>query len=446
MEVDIMRRMMAVLIIALIAVMPLAVSAEEYVLHAGAAKAAGNSNAAESAEISADKVESSAKSPEDQKSVVDGAEAKVDEIIESESKKLLARCDMMPNPKRCREVVKKKIERLKRIKKQNRSLVKRAIKSSIKRAEKWAKLRSDKRFAKFKKINRFKARKIAAAKLSKVRADYLKAKDRYVNLRRELKEHRNKIKEARRILAECKDVDTPECKDKLAKLREDAKAYVLKSADAIIAHLERLKLRVEENEYLTDDEAQEMLDKLNEKIAEIEEAKKKIETAESREEIIEAAREINAVWKKAKIYSVESLVREANARIGGIIVKSELLELRLDKVLERMEENGKDISEVRSMIDEFNTYIEKAKENFEKAQEKFEAARKEADEKRRLEILQEGHGFVLEARKHLLEANAKVREISWELKKQNAQKELSEVTLEDVEVEVESESKAGETQ
>ena len=67
-------------------------------------------------------------------------------------------------------------------------------------------------------------------------------------------------------------------------------------------------------------------------------------------------------------------VRVVNAKIGGVIVKSEKLQERLDNAVAKLSEEGKDTSDVEGLVAEFGSLVDSAKEHYELAMDKHEEA------------------------------------------------------------------------
>lgn len=237
---------------------------------------------------------------------------------------------------------------------------------------------------------------------------------------------RQKFVNAKQALKKCAGDETEAC----TQVREDIKAgandFLIRSADAIITHLEKVKNKIETNADLTDEEAAEMIANIDAKIQELEDAKAQVEAAETKEEILDAAKTIRDAWKKIKFRAVYWAGNLINARMSGILVKAEHLEERLMRALDKMEENGKDVSEIDPLIDEFHTLLTSARDNFESAKENYRQF-KETDDKT---YLDEGKKQMNSARKDLVAAHKKLKEIVRAIKATQGTEELEEATEE----------------
>ena len=286
-------------------------------------------------------------------------------------------------------------------------------------------------FLKYAQSKEFKARVIEKKMLETANTDFLKAKEDLLQSLKDYKEAKLRFQDAKKKLAECKDKETDEC----VKLREDitarAKEQLIKSADSILEHLNKLKSKIESNEYADSDEASDMLAKIQEKITAVEEIKNKIQVAKTKEEVTEAAKELRELWAKSKVRLKEYATRTVNARIGGIIVKSKQLQVKLENILARMTEKGIDTATMQPMIDEFDALIEKARSNYELAVSKFKEAK--AKETPDAALIQEAQKYMKDAHSSLKDAQQKLRDIILSIKEKGGDEELNDTELEPAE-------------
>jgi len=298
-------------------------------------------------------------------------------------------------------------------------------KSGLAKAAKLKNLTSKPNFEKYRQNLEFKARALTKVKLEKARTNFLKAKDNFLKARERYEDAHQKFSEAKLKVRECKEEETEECMEIKEQIREHAKESLTAIADRILEHLDKLKAKVESNEDLSEEEAAEIIAKIEEQKTSIEEAKNIIETSETKEEVIEAAKTLKNAWSRIKSRVKLNAARTVNARIGGIIVKSKQLEVKLEKTLERMAENGKDTSRVETLITDFNTKIETAKTSYESALEKFEEAKETTPPD--TDLIQEGQDLMKEANKSLQEANKVLRDIIKSIKQADGEEELEEI-------------------
>ena len=121
-----------------------------------------------------------------------------------------------------------------------------------------------------------------------------------------------KISERRRLLLAAKESGDEDA------VIDHAKQGLLRAADAIIAHLEKVKSKAQESEQLSEEEVNGIVADLDAKIAEINDAKAAVEAATTKEEIREQAKKINAAWKRIKAKAEQHARNLVNENVRGI--------------------------------------------------------------------------------------------------------------------------------
>ena len=274
-------------------------------------------------------------------------------------------------------------------------------------------LKGKREYAKFKEELELKARKIAKERMEQLREDYAEAKKHYTENKRKYQEGKDQFLSLRQEFAACTG-NVTECSELEDALQESAKEYLLKIADHILDYLEKVKNRIEANEDLSDEEAAELLAEVDAQIQAVTDAKAAVEAATTKEELQDAAQALKQAWKDIKPQADSAVGKVVNARIGGIIVKSRQLEVKLDKILARMETAGTNTTSAQILVDEFNQLITEAGEHYELAIAAFNEARTgtRIDQQK----LREGHNHLKEAQKSLQAAQKKLRDIILSIK------------------------------
>jgi hypothetical protein len=294
-----------------------------------------------------------------------------------------------------------------------------------------------------------KTKKVSKEELVKAKKQYALAKEHLNNVREKYISQRAVFKNAKEEYKDCVGVESDECEAKRAKIKKEARPYLLHAADLVLKELERVKAKVESSEDLSQEEAENMLAELNEKIRQVEEAKGVIENINeesSAEEVNEAAETIRTAWEKTKITLKRNSGRLANARLGNIILKTEILEKRIYKTRDRLEAKGLDVSALDEKINEFSTKLDEAAALYKEAREKWSASNTpgEVDD-----AAKDVHELLVKAKESLKDARELLREIVKEIKRVNnnridlaAEEEVteSEETTEDSAVEEEEET------
>jgi hypothetical protein len=380
------------------------------------------------------------------RTVRDVRDANKDEFKEMYKNKISAGVDKCAekddeeSKEKCVEKFNKRLDRVDKLNDHARERLQKIEERRLEKDEKFEEDRKKPAFVKFKKDHKFKARVVTKIKVDKARENFLKAKERFEAAKEKYKGAKEKFKERKEKVSDCGDDEGEECEEAREGIKADAKEHLIHVADMILEHLEKVKERVSGNEDLSEEESAEILADLEEKVGKIQEARAAVEAAESKEEIQEAAKVLKRAWTKIKNKIKVHAKRVVNSRIGGIIVKSKQLEVKLEKILERMTENDIDVSSVEGLVDDFNSLLEEAKVKYEEAVEKFEEA-KSSDEPD-AEMIKSGQESMKAAHEKLQEAQKVLRDILKEIKDKGGEEELEDTEIDEVEEEVEEEDAA----
>jgi len=106
-----------------------------------------------------------------------------------------------------------------------------------------------------------------------------------------------------------------------------------------------------------------MIDSLEDEdyIAQLELVKEDVAAASTRKELAECAKDIRDIWKDANRQKTISASKSADNKLSAVIKTSENMALRLENEIARMENNGEDVAELRSMLEEYRSLIAEAK-------------------------------------------------------------------------------------
>ena len=113
------------------------------------------------------------------------------------------------------------------------------------------------------------------------------------------------------------------------------------------------------------------------------------------------------------------------------------MESALDKVLQRLDESGYDVSSIDDKVDEFSTLISEARDNWNLGREKFTEFRTSDKLSENKDLLDEAKDYFETAHSKVKEANSKLVEIRKLLKETTGKDE--NLDDEDVELEIEKE-------
>ena len=194
---------------------------------------------------------------------------------------------------------------------------------------------------------------------------------------------------------------------------ENTADAILKVLDKRKAKLEDLRSEIEESDLENKEELLNGIDArlqgVDEKAEKIGELKNKIKDAQTREEMKELARLIRAEWKNMKQFLRVSGGAAVADRFVGVLHKTEKLEKKLDRIIDRLEEKGYETTQAQEKINSFNEHIKQANDLVESARAKFAEAKLSPDKNE--DLVKDGTELLREAQKHLKLAHETLKEI-----------------------------------
>jgi len=334
----------------------------------------------------------------------------------------------------CKERVQERIQNVAKLSDLKVQRLKNIAERKVERLKEIVKSRNTEEFRKFASDKAFKAREIAKERIQTARQNFKKAQERYSAAKERFETAREKVKDIKERKSYCADEETSdECK----LVKSDTIEFLSNSADVILENLEKVKAKIEESEDLSEEEAEDMLSNINSQITKVESIRSKISDLSDetpKADINEVAKELRDAWREiARRIKINS-GRMINARIGKIIVQSDILQGRLELTLERLEEQGIDTTDIEASIDEMNAQLETAREKYRVAVQKYKSADVpgEVDE-----AVKDAKEAMEEAKNALREAHANIKDILAKLRAENAEDTLEEITNEDVTAELE---------
>lgn len=258
------------------------------------------------------------------------------------------------------------------------------------------------------------------------------ANQRFENAREKFQEAKFGLNEAREKLKEARDK-----KNESAAL-EHAKNYLLRTADALINHLEKIKAKVQESENIAADMEAKIIAETDAQIAEINRIKEDARSATTKEQVKAAAKKLHDKWKKLKHLIKLHADRVVSARVEGLVNQGIVLEKRIDHILGKAREKGIEV-DVSAEVEAFSGKIAAAKDKHRQAQEKLSAMLDlkagNATEEEIKAAADEAKALLKEARDAIKEAHDTLKAIVKKIKEAASDSDLSE----EVEVEVEQE-------
>lgn len=287
-----------------------------------------------------------------------------------------------------------------------------------------------------------KRMEIAKEKLERAKEKFAEAKEKYEKAKEKLEKSKDKFEEAKDLYKACNtNATSVECVKAKEAVKESWREKLLHTADIMIEHFQKMKSKVESNDHMTEEEQNRTVAWIDAKIAEANTIKAEIEKAQTKDELVAAAKKLQDLWAKSKVKAKGYAGRVVSDRFAGILQQSKQLEVKLDRVLEKMDANGKNTTEVKALVDKFHADIKDAETHFEAAKAKFQKMEeaKDSDVPSDYETLKtEAENEIKEAKKSLDSARGTLRLILEKVKAEKGTEELESTN--DAEVEDDAEA------
>ena len=203
-------------------------------------------------------------------------------------------------------------------------------------------------------------------KAVEARMSFVEAKQKYLEIKESYLEDRKGVLELRKEYAPCKDRNSTQCTELKEDMQDSAKSYLSNIADLIISSLEKVKARISESN-MSENEKADLIADLDAKIAELEAAKEDVNSSEDSADIKDAAKTIKSGWVDAKHALKKSVGKTISSKMAGIIVQSEKLGEKLDRIVAKLKDKGYNTTLSEELVAEFNMKIDSAKANLDKA-------------------------------------------------------------------------------
>ena len=210
-------------------------------------------------------------------------------------------------------------------------------------------------------------RKVSQAKLVANAKSIKESNELYVGAKNKLKTVKVDFASAKKKYKACVGDSSEECIKIKKNLAVNSKEYLNNLADMIIENVKKVRFKVQSSEKLTDEQVEDILERGAVLIGNVENIKEKIDGINedtSKESIREVANVVKAEFKDVKkfVKKVKSLMQERI--VAKVLVKFDALESRLERVLERMEEEGMETTKIDELLDQFSENIFDARSNY----------------------------------------------------------------------------------
>ena len=230
-----------------------------------------------------------------------------------------------------------------------------------------------------------------------VKRGYLQKKQDYQRLKRQYLESKRKIHQWR-ALSET---------EKTAHL-DQAKEYLWRGIEILIRHFQRWRERIEAARGVDETWREEALTEIDRQINWLEDKRQEVEKASSPAELQEIGQEMRHYWQQHRILIKKFVGRTLVSRVNWIISRAEIISQKLERAINRAEEEGKDVSRAREILADLKEKISLARQKAALAKEKFEAISSPAEAD---QLFRQGHQFLREAHQYLKEFKLKIKEV-----------------------------------
>ena len=352
----------------------------------------------------------------------------------------IERCEDTPNPDECKANMEKRLSLVTTLEEKDLANLERFQQKRAEVTERLEELKQKEHFKQFKA--NAKARIVAAKVMGDAEVRFKDSAKKFDDAEKSRKERLGKFEDDReQWKKDCKNEETEKCKELNKQLTLHVKVYLTHMLEVITSHIEKIEARVTASEHLSEEEAADMLEKLAATKTEVTAVKAKVDVlseTSTKDEIKAVTQEVKRLWSSLKDRLAIHADKVVNARMGGIIVQSEQLRVKLAKVLERMTEKGVDTAATASLVAQFDAKLIEAKEAYESSQTLLKEASSLTGEQRAAKV-KEAQTMMKTAKAALKSAHNFVQKIHQELKAQRQTETLAEV---ETEVEVEAEATA----
>ncbi len=327
----------------------------------------------------------------------------------------------------CKEKFEKRVELVKKLEEKDLERLKKLELKKQETLNELARIKKMPAFAKFDEKREFSARTVSREKLAK-------AEENFENARAKLERAKEKYDIAKKGFEQAKDslksCEGEECGALRATIQSNIKDSLLQTVEIAENKLAQIKDKLAESEMLTADEDKEAASWVDEALLQLDAIKSTLSSkAElSKEELKEATLALKSALKKTTTIAKKATLKLANARIGGIIVKSKHLELKLERIVAKAAERGINTDSVAPLIDQFAATLADSSQSYNSALALFKEGK-----------VQEAQDAMKDSHKKLQTVHILLKNIVAKLRSLGLENELEATPEAEVESEVESE-------
>ena len=196
------------------------------------------------------------------------------------------------------------------------------------------------------------------------RERYRKFRDRYEDKRNDFVKAEKKFREARKKFRLSRDSLS---RDELVNRTRD---YLEKAIDQMISHLDIMKYRIENSDRA--DILPDAASNIAMHISQLEDIKTKVELAETPDELQDVAHELKDQWLRIRLETRYYAGILINHRLDRFITKSDNVSMRMDDVLGKLKDEGKETAELEEIASNFNELVKEARDRHEESLDLYE--------------------------------------------------------------------------
>ena len=257
-------------------------------------------------------------------------------------------------------------------------------------------------------------RQLTQQEITEARSNFQEAKENYLDHKEQFQVKKQLILGMKSRWEQCKDSDTEDCMQVREQFVGYGKDYVEKAAEALLKYLDQVYNKIKLNEDIEEEEKEQKLDEISGYMDQVSSIIDRIDSAETKEELRNILDELKDLINEIKPRIKHNVTNLYRHKIGEIIVRAEQLEIKLQKLLDRAEEAGYDVTDLENMIDDFEGLIKSARDNYYKAKEILDQFSDE--ETTDSNKVQEAHDLLRQAHNDLNSAQKVLRDILHKIK------------------------------
>ena len=225
----------------------------------------------------------------------------------------------------------------------------------------------------------------------------------------------------------CSDNST-ECEQVRQEMLKEANNFLLITIDNLVSRLEKMKLVIQAETTLSENESLMFVQIINQIEVEIKNLNVTAEASTSakiKARISEANKKLKEF--QPEIEKVSGFIQ--SSRMGSILIRSSHLSDKLNRVLEKMVLDNIDASSTMVLVSDFNAQLETLKTDFQEVNAKLVASASATGEEK-TKLVQEAQELIKEFKIKVNQLHEKLREIVMVLKQKSSLKYLNETKVE----------------